>query len=325
MNARMPFIPAGGFCAIDDVLDVRFNLPVEITAGIRFARASPEQITEIKACFERMGLEMIHELRSNRYELDWVRQEDGQQRGVRMPAERWRYYILTFDLATVEHSRVYDVLKAMNLVTPAIKSTYQFMTREAHGVGDVQGNLWIGSEDRLTMFANPPLEVVDEGNVAQWRAVVEAFSALDLQRYEGIHRAVDLFQRARHMPLHDDFAILGLFIVIEMLLTHQPGDKEIGDSLLHQLSTNIPLLSERMPEPIDYAAFGDQMPAAKRWKRLYGLRSAIAHGNHLNYAVHGLGQLNNGRAISQWLTAATRKLLRFALVEPSLYVHLKGV
>jgi hypothetical protein len=154
---------------------------------------------------------------------------------------------------------------------------------------------------------------------------IASFFVLDRQRYEGIHRAVDLFQRFRFMPLTDDFAILGLFIVIEMLITHQPGNKEIGDSLLHQLSTKIPLLSERMAEPIDYTAFGDDMPVAARWKKLYALRSAIAHSNHLDYAAPGLVRLNNGNAILKWLTTTTRQLLRFALDERSLYLHLKGV
>jgi hypothetical protein len=324
MNAPVPLVLGGGFCAIDNVLDVQVELPIEITAGIQFARASQEQIATIKRTFEIMGLDMGHNLRSNRYELNWV-DVGGRRRGVRLPPEQWRYFVLTFDMGIADHQRVHDVLKAVNLVAPALRSTYQFTTGDAHGRGRVQGNLWTGSEDRLAMLDTPPLEIVDDASVVRWRGAVEALTALNRQRYEGIHRAVDLFHRARHMPLHDDFAILGLFIVIEMLLTHQPGDKEIGDSLLHQLSTKIPLLSERMQEPIDYAEFGDDMPAPKRWKRLYGLRSAIAHGNHLDYNAHGLGQLNNGRAISQWLTAATRKLLRFALDEPSLYVHLKGV
>jgi hypothetical protein len=60
---------------------------------------------------------------------------------------------------------------------------------------------------------------------------VSAFRILDHVKHSGIVRAVDILEKFGRLPLSDDLRVLGYFMVLEMLLTHNPNDKEIGDSL----------------------------------------------------------------------------------------------
>jgi hypothetical protein len=136
---------------------------------------------------------------------------------------------------------------------------------------------------------------------------------------------MQLHERIASTDLGPDFTVLALFAVVEMLLTHQPGDKEIGDSLTHQIVTKIPLLESRMGVPPDYGVFGSDVDRAQVWRALYHYRSCIAHGNHYDFAHRVLGVLGDPAKALSFMRVATRRVLRFALDEPVLYDSLKRV
>jgi hypothetical protein len=150
----------------------------------------------------------------------------------------------------------------------------------------------------------------------------QALTRLDVQRHPGISRATRAFEGLKRIPHGSDLRVLGLFAVIEMLLTHNPNDKELGDSLSHQIATKLPLLSNRFAEPLAYGVFGTDVHASTAWKKLYEYRSAIAHGGTADFEGR-LQILKNPQNAQQFLEDAVRRLVRHALEEPELVDGLK--
>ena len=110
-----------------------------------------------------------------------------------------------------------------------------------------------------------------------------------------------------------------------MLLTHNPNDKEIGDSLSHQIATKVALLDKRLPEPLPYVDyFGDESSPERIWKMLYSFRSAIAHGDNPDFKAK-LRMLRSAKSATSFVGEATARLLRQALEEPELFDSLKPI
>jgi hypothetical protein len=111
---------------------------------------------------------------------------------------------------------------------------------------------------------------------------------------------------------------------VEIVLTHDPSGKEIGDSISHQLITKISLLSGRLLSNFEYDLFEKNVHSDKIWKLLYSYRSSIAHGNHIDF-VKTLRCLSTEEKSVKFLASATRILLRHALREPDLFTGLKPI
>ena len=115
-------------------------------------------------------------------------------------------------------------------------------------------------------------------------------------------------------------------MILEMLLTHNPNEKEIGDLLTHQIKTKTALLLPRLSQPFHYDVFskggGDH---EKIWGALYHYRSCIAHGNHINFTDKRLKPLVDDDTAYTFLSLATKRILEHALKEPDLINSLKPI
>jgi hypothetical protein len=115
---------------------------------------------------------------------------------------------------------------------------------------------------------------------------------------------------------------LGLFAVIESLITHNPhGDY---DSLTHQVSTKIPLLERMFRKPLDYQSVDSSgTSSAKIWKKLYGYRSALAHGGDEAKALKPLG--GDRGLVRDFALKAALELAYVAVHNPVFLADLKEV
>jgi hypothetical protein len=109
-----------------------------------------------------------------------------------------------------------------------------------------------------------------------------------------------------------------------MLLTHNPNDREIGDSLSHQISTKVPLLSSRFSVPLEYSLFRNDVAPPAIWKKLYEYRSKIAHGDLPDFSGR-LQLLTDQTTAVRFLEDAVRQIVRHALDEPELVDALKPI
>jgi hypothetical protein len=316
----------GGFHIINNVFDVAVSLPVKLGPGLRIERPDDAQIEIIhfllghssSASSLREAFELEHEAVF----------QDGRVTGWNhRPLARpdWRYLILTFE---GNGSSAYFFLLAANLVSPAISCCAHAYTLEPFGKGRRTG--WgvdeLGAHRRLfsTLGQRHLRETLDERAVARIVAAYMAFQAFDGKRHPGIRRAIELFASFPRLPNLNFVRVLALFMLLEMLLTHNPGDREIGDSLTHQLQTKIPFIESRLSDRLDYSCFRAGVAPDAIWSKLYSYRSAIAHGDEPDFASK-LQVLKSAEIADEFLERVTRRLLRHAIEDPLLFDGLKAI
>jgi hypothetical protein len=220
-----------------------------------------------------------------------------------------------------------DFQLAANLGEPPFTIFSTIMTREPFGKGQMfaWGADNIQVADWYTAQNPARAVVVDQAALTHLTATYDAVIRLEAAKYPGILRALNSFQATKRIPRGSDLLALALFSIIEMLLTHNPNDKEIGDSLMHQIRTKIALLSERFVYKLDYSCFPDAKRADRVWSTLYSFRSLVAHGGEVDFAKSNLRLLVSRENALGFLQVATRRLLRHALDEPSLVDALKPI
>jgi hypothetical protein len=108
-----------------------------------------------------------------------------------------------------------------------------------------------------------------------------------------------------------------------MLITHNPGLKDLGDSLTRQMKGKLPLLSKRFRKPLNYSAFAN-MSEDKVWARLYTCRSCLAHGGVADFKSGDFAALKSQGNAVNFLRQAVRALVRHSFKEPQLYRDLKA-
>jgi hypothetical protein len=129
----------------------------------------------------------------------------------------------------------------------------------------------------------------------------------------------DTYWHLCSVPANHLLYILGLFTVIESLLTHSPHGGY--DSLGHQIKSKMRLLDKRFQQPLDMSPFGTIEPD-KLWSKLYEYRSRVAHGGNLEFTGELL-VLKSRDTVLRFLEQATKRLLRHALWEPQLIKDLQ--
>ena len=151
------------------------------------------------------------------------------------------------------------------------------------------------------------------------------YNKLDKKKHEGIIRAFDFNANMKMLTNANNMRVLAYFAIIEMLLTHNPNEKEIGDLLTHQIKTKIALISSRLDTPINYTTFGAGVAPDKIWSALYNFRSSIAHGNHINFQEGKCAVLKDPGTATTFVAAVCKNLLKHALYEPELINSLKPI
>ena len=132
-----------------------------------------------------------------------------------------------------------------------------------------------------------------------------------------------MYDSLRMLSPNSEFHVLGLFAIIEMLITHNPKLEDRGDSISHQMQSKIPLLSRRFRRPVDYQSFFPGANEKRVWTAMYGYRSALAHGGVPDFNAK-LRILKDAPTSVAFLREAVKALLRHSLVEPKLYRDLRG-
>ena len=313
----------GGYYFIATPMKLLCELPIEITPGLRISKASPEQLNDIHQFL--VVNNPFFASRRSLYELDWVNDKPHSWAPVALHPSEWRYHVLSFCGGPKEAERFQDAAKLHSV--PIQCYPWALFTTDHFGVGERIGASSSGAmpyalSTPVPHFPASPI-VVDAQTVGAWRNEYRVLCELDTARHPGIARAVSLFRELDAVPPQNGFRVLGLFMLLEMLLTHNPGDKEIGDSLSHQISTKIPLLLRRAPFLVDRAAFGN-CSEVKLWKSLYLYRSKIAHGGSADFSKD-LQVLKSPQVVDQYLTEVAKTLMRQALREPQLFDDLKAV
>jgi hypothetical protein len=137
-----------------------------------------------------------------------------------------------------------------------------------------------------------------------------------------IRRALQRFDQLRWLPRRSEMVVIGLFSVIESLVSHAPKLTDSADSLSHQLRTKLPLLRKRFACHLEHRSQFGEIEEENLWKKLYAYRSKIVHGedSQLNGELSCLGRVES---VISFLREASKRLLQLALSEPQFITDLK--
>lgn len=135
--------------------------------------------------------------------------------------------------------------------------------------------------------------------------------------YFFINKALVDFYRLKEISVKSPFKTLGIFAILELLLTHKPEPtKNLDDSLNHQLKSKLELLNKRFETPIDFNYYFPGSKFETIIAKLYNYRSGIAHGFYEEFKLKIID--NDMSQIFVFLYELLKKTLIQTIIEPDL-------
>lgn len=319
------------FAPVLNLIEPSECIDEEIVPGFRLRRPSDDQKAIWLAYLDRSYIfpprHIAHTPRQF-YELDaaFVPQGNGFTiRTTPLEEREWRYYVVEFDRTEESHNAFNTLRPLLNASVPEMRMSSVFVTGTEKGLGGggpftpVENVFW------MEMFFDQDLRApvrVDRGALRRFRQAFESLVSVS-DAHPWIGEALRMFYDLNSVPHTHALRVLGLFTVLEALLLHQPGSHLTGDSLRHQLQTKMTLVEHRMPFPLERPGSASEATNRTLWAKLYDARSAIAHGEKLDYKgrFEILGSLRN---VQHFLRSAVKGVFAVAISEPDLVRDLQA-
>jgi hypothetical protein len=167
-----------------------------------------------------------------------------------------------------------------------------------------------------------------QADIEQLAQVLEAVRphlfAMSDSPFPDIQRAFLMYDSLGFLMDNSEFNVIGLFAIIEMLITHNPKLEDRGDSITHQMQAKLPLLIRRFQASINHEDFFGKVDSKKVWSALYAFRSSIAHGGVADFSKGAMHVLGSADLATEFVRTVVKGLLRQLLVEPQLFQDLKN-
>ena len=311
------------FAFVANLLDIKCNLPFQIHEDCYFQKANSIQIDQIKKYLSYSGyFSDFFRFLLSPYELAYVEDlntpNSKSLKSQHLEPEDWKYYIITFH---GNNSKISDLAEAANLAEIELEFGLQFIYHEeSKGFGILKNPTYTFNYFHAMNSGLPSTESLDGVTLQDIGSVYQNYQQLDKIKYPDIQKAINKLQQLKHLPHNSEFKILGLFTIIEFLITHKSIDT--GDSITRQVTNKINLLSNRFSKKLDYSQFFGNTPESTVWKKLYAYRSNIAHGGQPDFAKELL-VLKDDFTAKKFLKLVVKMLLRHSIIEPQLYTDLK--
>lgn len=318
----------GGYAHIINIGGLPRKGKIAIADGIVLRRASAAQVRSIRALHQHHGLFEPAERNPFETAFRFTSPEGGDMRSANvsdLARSAWTYYV-------AEHLGSNIALHTF-LESTALTPWPLERGAGVHDENFVEGTgigFGFGVNTRaLERFANAsahseqPFFVLDEAGIQELRSVYTAYKNHD-NAVVDLHAAVRRYWTLKEVPENSDMHLLGLFGILESLLTHKPDDKDPNDSLTRQIKNKVNLLNARFSRPLPYSELLGEVDPIKVWGALYGLRSCAAHGTTADFTRGSLRILKNAMAAKALVNLAVTATMRQALEEPALIRDLKG-
>lgn len=309
-----------GYVFVLTPIEVEIATPHEIIQNHTLQKADEKQITKIKDVLKQFTATSFA---PPLYEHNVVISQ-GDQAGApsyryeALPASQWRYWIIRFQGT---NSKIYELGKALSLMEQEIELGFLFISSARMS----DGLVWHGQHlhtyfnDSLGDTSGP--RRITGADLALARECYGKLQSLDSQ-YVHIRRAFHRFDMLKIMPKSSELTIIGLFSILESLLTHAPKPTDSTDSLVRQIKHKMPLVRKRFRRPINHGdVFGD-INEDTLWQKMYAYRSKIVHGEDAQISGK-LSVLKDTRTVVTFLREAVKLLLIESLDEPTLMTDLK--
>lgn len=312
-----------GFAFIASHLQIEGMLPVELVPGHTIRAAMDTEVTDIRNYLEQS------KPRDNFLWVPYdglVKEEhiDSQTTFYieSLPREKWKYWVLAFEGT----NRYIHELELVGQLLPVnFDFGFVFFYSEPSQAGVLGGRLVMPLHiiDRYTShnqaYANA--ESVTSEQLASLGNLFHIYEAL-LPEYVFVNKALSSFADLRRVPSTSELVIVGLFSIIESLITHAPRLSETLDSINHQITNKIILLRKRYSRTILPSQYFLHATEDNIWKKLYGYRSAVAHGTSVSFESDYL-ILKDRETVVRFLKDNLKELLLIALREPAFIFDLR--
>lgn len=318
------------FVFILNHIECRDATPIEVIPGHFFQKADPGQIARIRDVLALLYPYPLAGFFPYEYDICDVREDTtGSQSWTSRPLDSrdWKYWVISFEGSNSE-------IRDLQYAAALLKNDLEFgftVIGAMPGVSSKREDGYTGyswklpqvmsyiDQDHLALI--PPIRIStrDLQQIGQNYGAIKKVSE-DQNR---LMRAFKRFDDLRSLPRNSELIVLGLFSIIECLLTHAPKGSETGDSLTHQLRTKVPLVRKRFVRPLQYEAFFSSGAKEETiWIKLYTYRSRVVHGEDVG--IDGeLGILQGRQNIISCLQETVKLLLLLALKEPELLEDLR--
>jgi hypothetical protein len=296
------------------------QLPYVIAPGVEFDRATTEEINRIKPLLSDVIGKNSMAGPFDFYESEGHFRADGSGHWDTTPLAEsdWRYYVLR----TPDNGAINSDILLLCLISEA---WLDLATLHLHPFGHGWSPYTI-----IGLYTHGGFRTTEVVTASHLQEISELYrlklnnspTADAPEPYPELNRALHMLSALDQIPPSSSFHVLGLFAIIEMLITHNPKLEDRGDSITHQMRSKIPLLSKRFDRPLPYSKFFGQTSPEKIWNCLYAYRSAVAHGGQPDFSrTHQL--LKDEKSANTFLRITTQALIRHAMREPELYRDLK--
>lgn len=312
-----------GLAFVASHLQVEGRLPIEVLPGYQFRAASDAEVQEIRR-YLRAAIPPDT--------LTWVPYEGTvkeERQGNRttfhveaVPREKWKYWVLAFEATNMW---MHELEQLAQLLPVTFDVGFVLFYSEQSQGGTISGRtsmpLHVVERYSAPQRAHTNAELVTSDEIASIGNLYRALKGLS-NEYQFIDRALRTFSDLRRVSDSSDLIIVGLFSIVESLITHAPRLSETLDSINHQITNKIILLRKKYSRPILPSQYFLYAAESNIWKKLYGFRSAVAHGAAVSFDAD-YEVLKNRDAVIAFVRDNVKELLRVALVEPAFIFDLR--
>lgn len=307
------------FAFIPNHLEIDNGLPFELAPGFIINKASNSQIKLIDKNIEKLGdlIAPEHILPYKiSYSFNQVSNEEMYVSTDYLERIMWKYYVINYGEDCVNLSKLQLASNLSDVVLCLDVFTFE----------KYQGEYSFGYTPELVFrfFNDNDLtqkKLITINNLQQIQRTYKRINEIE-KEYSEIFNAIILFNSLRFLSQYHNFKILGLFTVIESLLTHKPTSSETGDSITRQIRTKVPLLLNHDKNGKEILNVFEESNEQNVWKKLYAYRSCLAHGRNPDFKKELL-LLENPLVVHDFLINCIKRLLLLALFEPRLVCDLK--
>lgn len=278
------------------------NLPFELAPGCYLSVASEEQI----AWFRQNILRLIGERNFSHsfYFEKGKRKINGSTdlEIVDLPKSEWRYYSINVPIDFFRLEDIQMASKACNVPLEICGLSHEpnggISTKEW-----VLGNIFSPfNEFHSKKVSNEELKLIAEN----YKLLVNS------NAYPFVREAFVMFDQLNTLPKLSRLTVVGLFAVIEMLVTHEKQKNNRNDTISEQIRKRMTELSKIIDLDLRLPAQLKPQKLSKRWDALYDYRGAVAHGDNRKISV-------NADDANEYLKTVIQSILRDVLRNPKRY------
>lgn len=312
-----------GLAFIASHLQVEGKLPVELIPGHTFRAATDTEVTDIRNYLSSSIP------RDAYYWVPYdglVKEERNGSRTTfhieQLPREKWKYWVLAFE-GTNRHIREIELVG--QLLPFAFDFGFIFYYSEPSQTGILSGRQ-IMPLHIIERYSSPDKAHANAESVTseQLESIGKLFNTYQElpPEYVFVKKALSSFADIRRVPEISELVIVGLFSIIESLITHAPRLSETLDSINHQITNKIILLRKRYSRTILPSQYFLHATEESIWKKLYGYRSAVAHGTPVSFESD-YQVLKDRESVVRFLRDNLKELLLVAIQEPAFILDLR--